>query len=754
MTKRNTRLARARRFFATVFALTTFVQAPISTAATKPPQAAAEAAPQTVAAPPEKPVSQAALLLGFGVAALALFGHLLSKLKAARAQHERSELMLKAVLDASNDLIFLQSPAGELMASNHACARLLGDAPGTGAALPEALSRRDGELLGGSTAVRYRQSVPLPAGGSLLLDTWKSPVRDSAGRALGLLGVAHIVASSQAMHGDPLLALKVFEHCAEGIVITDPDGVVEAVNPAFSRITGYSAGEIIGERPSKLSSGRQDKAFYQNMWSTLLNTGQWQGEVWNCRKSGEVYAEWLNISAVNDDQGKLAHYLGIFSDITLIKSHEARLQHMAHHDALTDLPNRALLSDRLDLAIRHAARGQHMLGLVFMDLDHFKDINDNHGHDVGDEVLREVARRIASALRDGDTVARLGGDEFVALLDNVDSTEAADQAAQRILASLAEPVRVDGHAFAVGASIGIGLYPRDGSSAKDLLRAADIAMYQAKRRGRNTVRSYASVTAAAARSHHDIERLLRDALTQDRIRVAYQAQVDVVTRQLVGIEALARWYDPALGDVAPAEFIPVAERSGQILALGEAVLRQACAQARAWREAGLEPPRLAVNVSERQLRRPDFVARTRDILDATSCKPQWLTFEVTEAGLNESTDACLASLNALRELGIALSLDDFGTSHSSLSLLRRLPLDSIKIDQKLVRELPGNAEQRITVDAIVAVGKALQVDVLAEGIETDEQALCLNDIGCVRGQGYLFSRPTAAGELSARIASA
>lgn len=468
---------------------------------------AACAAP-VAAGPPAEAFDGGAAALAIvllGLIALALALRLRAGRQALReARGERD--LLRAMLDATPDAIFFKSVDGRYLACNSACSAALGFAPedllgkSSEELLPEAAAERlrthDDSVLARGAPLRYRQRLTVPGRGPTHYETVKSPVRSACGDLIGLVGVARDVSSERQNLRRLKLASEVFDHASEGIIVTDPAGVIEAINPAFTRITGYSPEEMIGARPNKLASGRQDAAFYAAMWSALLGSGQWQGEIWNRRKSGEIYAEWLNISAVRDEEGRLEHYVGIFSDITPIKSHEAKLDHMAHHDALTDLPNRVLLTDRMELAMRRAAREHELIGIVFIDLDRFKHINDVHGHGIGDMVLQGVARRIAGALRDGDTVARIGGDEFVALLEDIDSAEAADHAAHRIFASLEAPLPVAGREFQVGASIGISLFPRDGHTIQELIRKADAAMYRAKERGRDGVAPSRQVQSA------------------------------------------------------------------------------------------------------------------------------------------------------------------------------------------------------------------------------------------------------------------
>ncbi|MCB1906254.1 MAG: EAL domain-containing protein [Rhodocyclaceae bacterium] len=711
------------------------------------------------------------LQVATAIVALSLMGLLLILLvrkgresRRLLAKSTRGEAMLRTLLDATADSIFFKAEDGRILACNSACAAALGraadDIVGRRATellpreLSESIERHDRRVMEQGESVRYRQALPLPDGTEMLYDTLKSPVRNGNGQCLGLVGVARDITADQRSMRRLQLAEEVFMNTSEGIMITDPDGVIERINPAFTTITGYSPEDVVGQRPNRLASGRQDRAFYRKLWRLLLDCGQWQGEIWNRRKSGELFPEWLNISAVRDTAGKPIHYVGIFSDISLIKSHEAKLQHMAHHDALTDLPNRVLLEDRIELALRRARRDHHMVGLVFIDLDNFKDINDSHGHLVGDQVLKSAATRIGTALRDGDTVARLGGDEFIVLIERLDSPADAHLLTDRIFAALAEPLLAGGSEFYIGASIGISIFPGDGDDSCELIRNADTAMYEAKKTGRYTVKAYSADQTDQVRQRAKMENALRRALSHGAIDVAYQPQFRHGGRSLVGIEALARWHDPQLGEVPPSQFIPLAESIGLIVPLGEFILRRVCTQMVAWRQQGVEPPRVAVNVSGHQLRRANFVSMLREILAETGCRAEQLEIEVTESDMLDRAQDSIATLAEIRALGVAVSMDDFGTGYSSLSYLKKLPIQTIKIDRSFIDGLPGDDNDRAIVDAIVALGRSLSLRVLAEGVETEAQAGFLGAHGCIEMQGYLYGRPTTPDAIARLLATA
>ena len=536
-------------------------------------------------------------------------------------------------------------------------------------------------------------------------------------------------------------AAKVFESTMEGVVITDLQGHLLAVNQAFSEITGYRAEEALGSNPRILKSGRHDASFYQAMWATIEKTGSWQGEIWNRRKNGETYPEWLTINTVRDERGVAINYVGVFTDISQLKHSEAQLEHMAHHDPLTDLPNRLLLSARLEHAIQRAHRDGTSVAVLFVDLDRFKTVNDSLGHPAGDRLLQDVAHLLSNCVRGEDTVARLGGDEFVVMLEGLHDTDIASGVARKILAALARPFEMEGQAFYIGASIGISLFPSDGNDPATLLKNADAAMYRSKEDGRNVFRYYSAELTRSARERLRLEAGLRLAVREQQFVLHYQPQIDVSSGTLVGAEALIRWQHPESGLISPLRFIPLAEETGLILPLGEWVLTSACEQLKAWLDAGLPPFTLAVNLSPRQFRQPNLARQVHAILDAVGLDPTRLELEITEGAIMEQGESAVATLHALKDLGIRLAIDDFGTGYSSLAYLRRFPIDTLKIDQSFMRDIPRDIHAMEIAATIIAMARNLHMHVLAEGVESDAQLAFLQGQGCDIYQGYLFSPP-------------
>ena len=538
------------------------------------------------------------------------------------------------------------------------------------------------------------------------------------------------------------LSATVIEHIADGVTVVDVAGTIVAVNPAFTHITGYEAQAVVGQSWSVTRSGRNDQEKYWAMWRQLSETGFWRGELWNTRKDGDTYLEWLTVSTVRDDAGKVTHYVGVFSDITRLKESQDKLDYLAHHDPLTSLPNRLLFNDRLLHAIGRATRVSRQLAVMFIDLDRFKSVNDTLGHHVGDELLKQVASALGERLREGDTLARLGGDEFIVLLEDVDGGYGAAQVASKMMALFEQPFVVAEHELFVTGSIGISLFPANGQDANLLVRNADLAMYQAKSRGRNGYQFYSPEMDGEGVERLRMEALLRRAIERNEIFVHYQPQVEIGSRRLIGVEALVRWHNPELGLVSPVRFIPMAEDTGFINQIGEWVLFEACRQMRRWDEAGLEVPKVAVNLSVRQVERGAMTVLVAQVLEETGLAPRRLQLEVTESVIMNTGDA-LAFVHELHAIGVGLAIDDFGTGYSSLAYLKQLPVDVLKIDRSFIKDIAVDSNDEAIAIAIIQLGKSMNLSVIAEGVENEEQAAFLLRHGCTRAQGYLYGRPVA-----------
>ena len=584
----------------------------------------------------------------------------------------------------------------------------------------------------------------------------KMPLRRDDGSIYALCGISTDITEHQGVEESLQIAAIVFESF-EGMVVTGPDQRILQANTSYARLSGYTVEELVGKTPALLQSGRHDQTFYRTMHDTLLAVGSWQGEVWNRRKDGEVYPAWITITAVRSAQGAITHYVGTLTDISSRKAAEEEIRLLAFYDPLTGLPNRRLMADRLQHSLAASARTGTGGALLFVDMDNFKDLNDTQGHEIGDELLRQVAARLGGCVRNGDTVARLGGDEFVLLLEGLSALphEAANQAeivGRKVLQALAQSYQLGGHAHHSSCSIGVTLYADPHTTVDELLKRGDMAMYQAKGAGRNTLRFFDPRTQAAVTARTALEAGLREALREGQFLLHYQPQISR-DQGMVGAEALLRWEHPERGLVSPAEFVPVAEACGLIVPLGAWILRAACLQLVEWgRDAATAHWTVAVNVSALQFRHPHFVEEVVEVLHSTGANPLRLKLELTESLLLDDVEDIIRRMGSLRALGVRFSLDDFGTGYSSLSYLKRLPLDQLKIDQSFVRDLLTDPNDAAIARTIVNLAHSLDLGVIAEGVETPEQRDMLASVGCLHYQGYLFGRPAPASALP-RIAA-
>lgn len=537
------------------------------------------------------------------------------------------------------------------------------------------------------------------------------------------------------------LSAKVFENNTEAIMITNAEQNIVMVNRAFTEITGYGEEEVLGKNPRILASGKQTKEFYGQFYAALASKDAWRGEIWNKRKNGEIFPEWVTVSVLRDEQDTITHYIAIFMDITERKREEERIQYLANYDVLTGLPNRYLLTDRLEQALSHAQRHQTRVAVMFIDLDYFKNINDSLGHDVGDALLKMVSQRLKDCLRRSDTIARQGGDEFVAILSDLGSEDEVTFVAEKMLESLRGEFQLDGYLFSVTASIGVSIYPDDGETPMQLLRNADLAMYRAKDAGRNRFEYYKPEMNANAVRRLQLENDLRVAIAQEQLMVYYQPKVNASSGEVVGMEALLRWNHPRRGFVSPAEFIPVAEECGLINEIGDWVLQQTVLQQRLWQSHGYAIVPVAVNLSARQCGQKDLVEKILAIVRDAGLPPHFIEFELTESMLMDMGVNCLELMNQLDIAGFTLALDDFGTGYSSLSRLKLLPVKTLKIDQSFVRDITTDENDKIIVNATTVLAHAMKMKVVAEGVETQQQLEFIRDLQCEEFQGYLFSRP-------------
>jgi diguanylate cyclase (GGDEF)-like protein/PAS domain S-box-containing protein len=658
-----------------------------------------------------------------------------------------SRSYMESVVNCMGEALFVMTPAGVIETANPAAQRLLGYSQQGMLGLPFA-------AIASVEAAHAMHSLPArfdaflkTRDGTLVPAALSAVAMPCAGAAVpAIVCIAQDLRERIAAAQHQRQTQVVFENTREGVVLTDAERNIVTVNPAFVEITGYTRAEVQGRALGLLWAKHHHRTLSAQVWSEVDRQGQWQGEIWIRRKGGELRPVWKNISVVRDSAGCVVNHVAVFSDITAIKDAEERLHYIAYHDALTDLPNRLLLHDRLASALDRAARDGTSVALLYLDLDNFKHVNDTLGHEEGDRLLQAMAARIGGCVRGRDRVARLGGDEFVVIEEGVRDPREAAHVAERILEALSAPVELAGLELRMRASIGISLGPRHGESGEALLKAADAAMYRAKRNGRSSYAFFSEEMTRQALERLTLENALRHPSLTDQLVLQYQPQVEILSGRLVGVEALVRWNHPVRGLLGPNAFVPIAEDAGLVHLIGDWVLRSACRQAREWMRSERGALRMSVNVSAYQLRNERILESVAAALRDSGLPPELLELEVTEGAL-QTGDEAGAMLERFKQLGVHLALDDFGTGYSALSSLKLLPFDRLKIDRAFVRELEQDANDRALVKAIIAMGRSLGLDIIAEGVETPGQLAFLRKEGCDEMQGFLISAPLDADEL-------
>jgi diguanylate cyclase (GGDEF)-like protein/PAS domain S-box-containing protein len=541
---------------------------------------------------------------------------------------------------------------------------------------------------------------------------------------------------------------SVMEQTADIVIVTDTAGKIEYVNPSFEKITGYTYTEAINNTPGLIASGNHKPEFYKHLWDTITAGNSYSNIFINRRKDGSLFYEEKTITPIKDYTGTITHFVSTGKDISERIQAQERLQHMAHHDALTDLPNRNLFLDRLQQSLTRARWHNRLVAVMFLDLDRFKNINDTLGHNVGDQLLLQLSERLNKSVRDGDTIARFGGDEFAILLDDIDSDSHISSLAEKLLDTMAEPFKINKQELFVTASIGVSIFPNDGEDSDTLLRNADVAMYRAKDLGKNNYQFYSDDLSARIFERLTLENHLRRATERNEFVLYYQPQIDVRNERITGVEALLRWQHPELGLISPNNFISLLEETGLIEQVGHWVLETACQQFRSWHAAGWSYLHLSVNISSRQFNNPDFIASVHDIISATGINPEFLELELTESMLMRNASATINALHSLSELGVRFAIDDFGTGYSSLSYLRRFPIDTIKIDRSFIHDVTDNPDDAAIASAIIVMAQSLSLNVIAEGVENQQQLEFLVSRNCHYLQGNFFSRPIPAEEFT------
>ncbi|NTV71200.1 MAG: EAL domain-containing protein [Azonexaceae bacterium] len=543
------------------------------------------------------------------------------------------------------------------------------------------------------------------------------------------------------------LQQRVIDHASEAMILTDAAQRILSVNAAFEVTTGYSAAEVMGLTPTMISAEHQGLNFHRSVWDFVAENGHWEGEIWDRRKDGAIYPKQMRITAISDKAGQTSHFVATFADISEARAQAERFEYLAHHDQLTNLPNRLALDAHLDNLLDSAVPGINHLALMIIDLDNFKTVNDSLGHHAGDRLLAEIARRLTAEMGRTKRLFRLGGDEFVVVFDQIDNRAELLSLLERLVSAIGLPCDIDGHQLHSTPSIGISLYPQDGRDGLTLIRNADAAMYAAKAAGRNNHQFFVESMNAAANKRLHLESELWRALAENQLVLHYQPQIDLLSGKVVGVEALVRWCHPLRGMITPAEFIPVAEECGLILPLGHWVLLTACRQVRSWLDAGIDMGEMAVNISAHQFRQPDFVQTVQGVLAETGLPAERLELEITESTVMHGVDSAIQTLAQLKAMGVRLAIDDFGTGYSSLSYLRRFPLDRLKIDRSFLADVDTDPHAASLVTSIVMLGRSLGLQLVAEGVENFAQAEFLRTLECERVQGFHFYQPVSAAEV-------
>lgn len=667
----------------------------------------------------------------------------------------REARLYESILDHADSKIYAFDPDARCIFANEAWLKFRGKsrADVIGRRRSDWLSEEDATerehndalVLASGEPLVFEEKLHTPGGVQRYFISNKFPLRDEDGEIFAVAGITTDVTANKESAQRLELAMHVFSQGSEGVMITNARNEIISINRAFTEITGYAEAEVLGKQPQLLQSGRHDRDFYHVMWQRLNTHGKWEGEIWNRRKDGQVYPEWLTVSRVGETNDDL-HYVGVFADITQRKVAEEKIEQLAFYDPLTALPNRHLFKDRVAQAIRVAERTKSTFGLAFLDLDHFKEVNDVHGHNVGDLLLQQVTERIKQRIRPGDTVARLGGDEFVLLLLDMPIKEMAARL-NAILGDVSQMYAIQGKQVHVSASAGLAVYPGDGDDHNTLLKHSDMAMYQAKADGRNSLRLFNATMASELRTKYQLDAALRMALENNEFSVVYQPQIRLSDGRMVGLEALLRFDSKVLGPVSPNLFIPVAEETGLIHRIGEWVLERVVAQIAEWCALGFSDFSVAVNLSAKQFWNEEFVDKLAALLSRRHLPGAMLELELTERIAMGDAERAIGRMQALRDLGVRLSIDDFGTGYSSLAYLRWMPVNVLKIDKSFVDDIGTDADDETICKSIINLGLGLGMTVLAEGVETQKQADFLLKAGCHLVQGYLYFRPVAASDI-------
>ncbi len=679
----------------------------------------------------------------------------LSHLSLTNLRLGESRSQMETLLNVLPDPVWLKDMDGTFMACNQAFGRMFGatikqvigrtDHDITSPEQAEFFCQRDLDVLStGESKTNEECLIHAESGQVIFLETIKTPMPGLNGQTIGVLGIGRDMTDRKRVENNLHLMSRVFSNSGEAILITDADNRILAVNQEFTKLTGYSQEEVIGQNPSMLSAGTTSSEIFQEMWSALQTRDHWRGELWDRRKNGEPFPKRLSISVVRDPAGKVINYIGAFEDITDRKAAEDKIRFLAHHDALTGLPNRFSLYERLEQNMVFARRFDESLAVMLIDLDHFKTINDTLGHHIGDQLLVQVAKRLQHAVRESDIVARLGGDEFVVVLAGVDNEADVSEIASKIVVQLSEPYHLVGNELRTSPSVGVCFYPEDAAETSELIKSADIAMYHAKALGRSNYQFYTEAMRAEVAERVTVEQELGVALEKEQFVLHYQPQIDVRSHRVVGVEALVRWQHPTRGLVFPGDFIGLVEETRLIIPLGKWVIEAACQQLKRWHEAGLSDLHMSVNLSPAQFQDQNLPTLIRQALTKFALPPECLHLEITESMAMCNPQENIIMMQVLADVGVKLALDDFGTGYSSLAYLKLFPIDIIKIDRSFVKDVETDENDAAICEMTMLLAQKLGKQVVAEGVETEGQLEFVSRIGCQWIQGYLYSKPLAA----------